>query len=72
MFTSLRVAALTIRPRPWAKAENADKLESFCRRAARARLQLIVAPEGFLDGYVVHDVLKHPKNAPALLDLAEP
>ncbi|MBI2192859.1 MAG: carbon-nitrogen hydrolase family protein [Planctomycetes bacterium] len=72
MFTTVPVAALTFRPKKWAKAENADKLESFFREAARARPRIIVAPEGILDGYIFHDVLHHPEKTAALLDVAEP
>jgi len=46
------VAALSLTPEPWAKAANFAKLERFARQAAAQGANVIVAPEGFLEGYV--------------------
>ena len=53
MYRTVRVAALSIKPRKWDKPFNADKLEAYVREAAREGPELIVTPEGFLEGYVV-------------------
>lgn len=45
-------AALSLTPEPWNKESNLQKLEKFARRAAAQGAQVIVAPEGYLEGYV--------------------
>jgi len=72
MFTRCKVAALSIRSKKWDKAHNADKLEAFFRAAARRKPDLILATEGFLEGYVISDVVWHRERVGALLDIAEP
>lgn len=49
---TLTVAALSLTPEPWDKQANLAKLERFARQAAAQGAQVIVAPEGFLEGYV--------------------
>lgn len=49
---TLAVAALSLTPEPWDKSANYAKLERFARLAAARGAQVIVAPEGFLEGYV--------------------
>ena len=61
-----------MKPRKWDKASNADRLESLFRQAAKEGPDLMVAPEGLLEGYVVMDVIRHPEKAPAMLEVAEP
>jgi beta-ureidopropionase len=46
------VAALTLTPEPWNKTANFDKLAVYARQAAAQGAQVIVAPEGYLEGYV--------------------
>lgn len=46
------VAALSLTPEPWAKEANFTKLERYARQAAAQGAQVIVAPEGYLEGYV--------------------
>lgn len=46
------VAALTITPEPWNKQANYAKLERYARQAAAQGAEVIVAPEGYLEGYV--------------------
>ena len=73
MYTAVKVAAISMKPRAWDKAGNADKLERLFREAARAGPRLIVAPEGALDGYPVNDVIEHPERTDEMLDeVAEP
>jgi predicted amidohydrolase len=49
------LAGLKVTPKPWDKQGNVDKLEYFSRRAAGQGAQVVVTPEGFLEGYVWHD-----------------
>jgi predicted amidohydrolase len=49
---SFIVAGLQLVPEPWDKAANLAKLESYARRAAAQGAQVILTPEGFLEGYV--------------------
>ena len=72
MYHTIRATALSIKPKKWAKASNADKLEAFVREAAREQPDLIVAPEGCLEGYVVNEVIEDRSKEPALLEIAEP
>ena len=72
MYRSIRASALSIKPRKWDKAHNADKLEEFVRSAAREGPDVVVAPEGFLEGYVVMQVVQDPSKAGALRAIAEP
>lgn len=57
---SLRLACLKVTPVAWDKAGNFDKLESFARKAASEGAEVVVTPEGFLEGYVWHD--DNPKD----------
>jgi predicted amidohydrolase len=61
-----------LKPKKWDKAHNADKLESFFRKAARRNPDVIVATEGVLEGYVVMDAIRHSDKRKAMLDIAEP
>lgn len=72
MYRSIRAAALSIKPKRWDKPANADKLEAFVRQAASEHAELIVAPEGFLEGYIVMDVINHPDRRHAMWEIAEP
>ena len=49
---SFRFAGLTLTPEPWNKEANFAKLVKFDRQAATQGAQVVVAPEGFLEGYV--------------------
>jgi predicted amidohydrolase len=52
---SFRLAGLRVAPTPWDKQANFYTLERFARRAVDAGAQLVVTPEGFLEGYVWND-----------------
>ena len=71
-FRRIKAAAISMKPRKWDKAWNADQLERYFRRAARRGVDLALAPEGVLEGYVINDVLKDPDLAPNMLEIAEP
>ncbi|MBK9167420.1 MAG: carbon-nitrogen hydrolase family protein [Bryobacterales bacterium] len=46
------LGALSLTPEPWDKQGNFAKLERYAREAASRGAQVIVAPEGYLEGYV--------------------
>ncbi|MBI4889791.1 MAG: carbon-nitrogen hydrolase family protein [Acidobacteria bacterium] len=48
------IAALRVTPERWDKEGNYRKLEQWARKAAEQGAQLVVTPEGFLEGYVVN------------------
>src|SRR5262245_15419249 len=49
------VAGLRVVPDRWDKESNFHKLDYFARQAAAKGAQLVITPEGFLDGYVGND-----------------
>ena len=51
---TLVVAALKLTPERWNKDANFVKLESAAREASRKGVELALAPEGFLEGYVAN------------------
>lgn len=74
----IRVAGVSVLPDRWKKETNWQRIETLVRRAAiQGGAQLVVTPEGALDGYVINDVNaeKDEQQKKALLqrfqDLAE-
>ena len=55
---TLRVASLTVKPVKWDKEANKRQLERVIREAKRQGAELIVTPEGALEGYVVNEVIR--------------
>lgn len=72
MFRTIKVAAISLKATPWDKAGNADKMEAFIRQAAAEHLELIVLPEGIIEGYVVMEAIKDPVKIPDFMEVAEP
>ena len=72
MYNQVRATAISIKPKKWDRQSNADKLERFVREAAKDSPDLIVTPEGVLEGYVASEVTKKPELAQQMLDIAEP
>ena len=72
MYNSVKVAAISIKPKKWDKAANADKMEAFFVEAAKEQPQVILTTEGVLEGYVVMEVIENRETAGRLLDIAEP
>ena len=72
MFTSVKVAAISLKPKKWDKDRNAGKLERYFREAARQSPELILATEGMLDGYGVMEVLEGRRTAEDMLAVSEP
>lgn len=57
---SFTLAGLRVTPHPWDKQGNFDKLEHFTRRAAAQGAEVVITPEGFLEGYLWND--DNPKD----------
>lgn len=72
MFHRYKAAAVSFRPRKWDKASNADRFEAFARDAAKQGANVLVGPEGTLEGYVISDVTWNRERVEAFIDLAEP
>jgi predicted amidohydrolase len=53
---TLRVASLMIVPVKWDKEANATRLDEAIREAKAKGAELVVTPEGALEGYVVNEV----------------
>ena len=49
------LAGLRVMPDRWNKESNFRKLDHYARRAAARGAQVVITPEGFLDGYVGND-----------------
>ena len=49
---SFTVAGLRLMPARWDKEANFAKLEKYAREAAKRGAEVVVTPEGFLEGYV--------------------
>ena len=72
MYQRIRVAALSIKPQKWNKEFNAKKLEQYFIQSANTGVDLVVAPEGFLEGYLVNEIIKDRSLEQKIFDLAEP
>ncbi len=72
MYTQVTAAAISIKPKKWDKQNNADKVETFARRAAEEGPDLIVTTEGVLEGYVVMDVIEGRRSSQEMVEIAEP
>ena len=57
MFEEVKVAAISFVPQKFELQANADRLEATFRQAAASGVQLAVAPEGVLEGYVVNEIV---------------
>jgi beta-cyano-L-alanine hydratase/nitrilase len=54
---TVRVAAISLVPKKFDLAGNADRLAQSFRKAKQGGAQIAVAPEGALDGYVVNEII---------------
>ncbi len=72
MFTTVKAAAISLRPKKWDKAHNAAKMERLIRQAAAHGPDVIVTIEGAFEGYVVYDVIEGRRPAAEMLRIAEP
>lgn len=75
--SSLRVASLMYLPTKWDKDANRERLETMIRQARAQGAELVVTPEGALEGYLVNEVRRSTGDERAELTerfnaLAEP
>ena len=54
-MSRLKLAAVSVTPARWDKEANFATLERYAREAAAKGAQLVITPEGFLEGYVAND-----------------
>ena len=70
-ITKIRVASASVLPKKWDKAQNWQRIERLVRRAAtEGDANVVVTPEGALDGYVVNEV-NAEKDPPKRRELIE-
>lgn len=75
---SVRIASCSIYPKKWDKAFNWKQIHAFVTRAAEAGAEVVVTPEGVLEGYVINQVneVQDPQTKAKLVqqfvDLGEP
>ena len=72
MHNLVKASAISLKPRKWDKAHNADKIEAYFRKASDGHPDLILTTEGVLEGYGVMDVIEDRVPAEAMLEIAEP
>jgi predicted amidohydrolase len=65
------IAGLKIVPTQWDKEANLDKLDLWVRKAAAVGAQLIVTPEGYLEGYVGNPNLAPDLTRERYLEIGE-
>jgi len=73
--SQLTIASLSFMPEKWNKGENFQRLSTMISEAASRGAELIVTPEGALEGYVIGQVKRaedQTKAAERFLKLAEP
>jgi predicted amidohydrolase len=70
-----QLASLSFVPVKWDKAANLQRIEEMAKQAHARGADLIVAPEGAVEGYLINEVLKSPNRAEMekrFFDIAEP
>jgi N-carbamoylputrescine amidase len=67
----LKVAAISMRPKKWNKEANATKLERLFRDAASRGVQVALATEGAIEGYVAEIAILKPELRDRMIDVAE-
>ena len=71
----IRIASLSYIPVKWDKQANLVTIKKMTREAAAAGAQLVITPEGGLEGYLIDELLKSKERAkwePEFQKIAEP
>jgi predicted amidohydrolase len=75
----IRIASVSVLPKKWDKETNWDRIERLVREAVmEGDAQVVVTPEGALEGYVINEVnaekdqAEKDKLVEKFIDLAEP
>jgi len=72
MFRTIKVAAANFVPWKWHRDWNAERMEEFFVAAVGAGAELVVEPEGILEGYVANEAIAHPELRDEMVATAEP
>lgn len=68
----LTVAAISVTPERWDKQANLASIEKYAREAAAQGAQLVITPEGFLEGYVANVSANKGLKEKAYREVVEP
>ncbi len=71
----VNIACLSYIPVKWDKQANLSQIEKLAREAAGQGAQLLITPEGALEGYLIDELLKSDDRAlwePKFREIAEP
>ena len=71
MSRTIRIASCSVMPAKWDKAGNCEKMLDFMRRAVDGSPELVMFPEGCLEGYVVMEAIEQGRGD-EMVALAEP
>lgn len=71
MFQEISVAAISFVPKKFDLDHNTEQLESAIRQAAKKGAQLIVTPEGGLEGYVVNEIIEGRASEQKMHEVAQ-
>lgn len=67
----IRIASCSITPKKWDKPANSEKMLGFFERSLAGNPDLIMTPEGCLEGYVVNEAIGENRGDD-LIEIAEP
>jgi predicted amidohydrolase len=68
---TLNIGALRLMPQRWNKQANFAKMERYAREAAAKGANLVITPEGFLEGYVGNDHANKDLTREKYFDIGE-
>jgi len=72
MFMEIKVAAVSFVPKKFDVDYNADKLEKMFRKAAEKDIQLALATEGVIEGYVAYDITQGKYPPEKMREVTQP
>lgn len=72
LYRNVKVAAISFEPVKGDVKGNADKLEAFFRKAAAEKVELALAPEGIIDGYITYQISTAKLCPEVIRDVAVP
>jgi predicted amidohydrolase len=74
-FSKVKIASLSYIPVKWDKESNLKTIEKMATEAVANGAQLLITPEGGLEGYLIDELLKSPEREkwePKFREIAEP
>ena len=74
-FAGVKIATLSYIPVKWDKDANLKTIEKLAREAASNGAQILITPEGGLEGYLIDELLNSPEREkwePKFREIAEP